>query len=96
MFQPLNDNVLVRIETEFSTEEGILLPEIRDNIHEKGIVVAVGNGLRGADNKRVPIDVSVGDRIYFSKYATATVEYKDEGGETLYIVKEQDIHGILK
>jgi chaperonin GroES len=96
-FQPLNDNILVSIQDDSKTADGLIVPGIADSIHARGIVVAVGNGLRKEDGSRVPIDVVEGDLIFFSKYSTNSVEYKDdETGETLFIIKECDVYGVLK
>ncbi len=92
---PLNDSVLVRIEEAPQPADGIILPQIGDNINAKGVVLAVGKGIRKEDGTRVPIDLVVGDRIFFSKYATSAVAYKADDGEILYLIKEGDVHGTL-
>ena len=53
---------------------------------QEGTVVAVGAGRVTDDGKRVPVDVSVGDTVVYSKYAGT--EYKE--GETEYLVVRED------
>lgn len=92
---PLNDTVLIRIQEEPKSTDGIILPQIGDQINARGIVIAVGKGFRNEDGTRTPIDLTVGDCVFFSKYATSAVEYETDDKEKLYLINEQDIHGTL-
>ena len=66
---PLEDHILVEaIEEENKTKSGILLPESKEK-PSKGKVVAVGNGKILDNGTRAPIDVKVGDIVYFTKYS---------------------------
>lgn len=92
-FQPLQDRVLIkRINIEEKTKGGIFIP---DNAREKpleGEVIAVGPG-KLIDNKRVELDVKVGDRVLFAKYSETEINIQNE---KFLLIKEDDILGIVK
>ena len=60
----------------------------------EGEVVAVGPGKRGDDGERVPMDVKVGDRVCFKKYAPD--EFELEKDDTVLLLAESDILAIVK
>ena len=92
MLKPLGDRVVIRVlEQEEKTASGIFLPDTAKEKPSQGEVVAVGPGKLQDDGKRVALDVKVGDKIIFSKYAGTEVKY--EGTEYL-IVSERDILAI--
>ncbi|MCK6555006.1 co-chaperone GroES [Candidatus Binatia bacterium] len=92
--RPLQDRVIVtRIEDEEKTKGGIIIPDTAKEKPQQGKVVAVGKGKVGDDGKVIPLDVKVGDRILFGKYAGS--EVKLEGEEHL-IMREDDILGVLE
>lgn len=94
---PLGDRVLLK---PLSVEEmgtvssfGIIIPEtVNKEKPEQGVVVAVGPGKIGDDNVRVPVSVSVGDRVVFSKYGFDEVKVK---GVEYYLVSEANILAII-
>jgi chaperonin GroES len=91
--KPLNDRVLVlRVEEEQKTAGGIIIPDTAKEKPQEGKVVAIGSGKVDEDGKRVPLEVKVGDRILFSKYAGT--EIKIDGVEHIFM-REDDILGIL-
>lgn len=93
-FRPLHDRVVVRrIDEEARTSGGIIIPDTAKEKPQRGEIVAVGPGSRGDDNKVVPLDVKVGDRILFGKWSGTEVKI---GGEELLIMKENDILGVLE
>ena len=61
-------------------------------IRDRGEVLAVGPGKRDDAGKLIPMDVKVGDRVLFGKYAGQTV--KVDGQEYL-VMREEDIMGVL-
>ncbi len=92
--RPLNDRILVkRLEEEEKTKGGIIIPDTAKERPQEGEVIAVGNGRVLEDGKRIPLEVKVGDRIIFSKYAGT--EVKIEGEEHL-IIREDDVLGIIE
>ena len=69
--KPLGDRVVVKpSDKEEKTKSGILLPDTAKEKPQEGMVEAVGNGrLNENTGKREPVDLSVGDRVIYSKYA---------------------------
>ena len=91
--RPLHDRVIVkRLETERMTASGIVLPDSTGEKPDQGEVLAVGPGKRDEAGKLIPMDVKVGDRVIFGKYAGQTVKF--EGKEYL-VMREEDIMGVL-
>lgn len=96
--KPLGDRVVVRQLTEeeagTKSASGIIIPDtVSKEKPEQGIVIAVGEGKWDEDGeKRIPMDVTVGDRIIFSKYGYDEVKV---GGEELFIVSSSSILGII-
>ncbi|MCA9390435.1 co-chaperone GroES [candidate division WWE3 bacterium] len=89
--QPLGDKLLVRpYSKEEKTESGIILPETSSKERpEEGEVLAMGNGARDDSGKLIPIeDVTVGDRVVFTKYGPQEIKVD---GEELLIVSIKDI-----
>ncbi|MGA8242849.1 MAG: co-chaperone GroES [Desulfobacterales bacterium] len=92
--KPMNDRVLVlRVEEEQKTAGGIIIPDTAKEKPQEGKVIAVGSGKVGEDGKRVALEVKVGDRVLFSKYAGTDI--KVDGVEHVFM-KEDDILGVLE
>ena len=90
-FSPLGERVVVKPQdqNEERRPSGIILPDTAKEKPQEGEVVAVGPGRATEDGKaRVPMEIKVGDRIIYSKFAGT--EYKDEDKEYL-ILRESDI-----
>jgi chaperonin GroES len=86
--QPLGDRVVVQaIEAEQVTASGIVLPDTAAEKPQRGKVVAVGEG-RYEDGKRVPVGVTAGDEVIYSKYGGTEIKVD---GEDLLILRESDI-----
>nr|NNM89286.1 co-chaperone GroES [Bacilli bacterium] len=93
MIKPLGDRVVLRaVEREEKTASGIVLPDTAKEKPQEAEVVAVGSG-RYEDGKLVAVDVKVGDRVIFSKYAGTEVKY--DGVEYL-VVRESDILAVVE
>jgi chaperonin GroES len=91
--RPLGDRVWVEpIEQEEVTASGIILPETAKEKPQQGKVLAVGLGVRNDKGERQPLDVKVGDRVLFAKYAGT--EIKQDGTKYL-IMRESDILAIV-
>ena len=76
MIKPLGDRVVIRVlEQEEKTASGIFLPDTAKEKPSQGEVVAVGTGKLQDNGTRTPLEVSVGDKIIFSKYAGTEVKY---------------------
>ena len=93
---PLHDQVVVRPkELAGMTQAGFHRPDtVAKEKPMEGEVVAVGPGKRGDDGERVPMDVKVGDRVCFKKYAPD--EFELEKDDTVLLLAESDILAIVK
>lgn len=90
--KPLGDRVVIKkLEAEEKTKGGIVLPGQAKEQPLMAEVVAVGPGAV-EDGKTIPMDVKVGDRVIFSKYAGTEIKYD---GEEYTIVSQRDILAIL-
>lgn len=93
MMKPLGDRVIIRIvEKAEKTQSGIFLPDTAKEKPSEGEVIAVGNGKIYDNGQRVPLEVKVGDKVMFSKYAGT--EFKLDGADHL-VLSERDILAIL-
>lgn len=93
MLKPLGDRVIIElVESEEKTASGIVLPDTAKEKPQEGKVVAVGTGRVLDNGERISLEVAVGDRIIFSKYAGTEVKY--DGTEYL-ILRESDILAII-
>jgi chaperonin GroES len=91
--KPLGDRVVVRpLNNEQTTKSGIVLPDTAKEKPQQGEVLAAGSGRVKDDGERVPMDVKVGDKVLFAKYAGT--EFKLES-EELLILSEKDILAIV-
>jgi len=92
--RPLQDRILVeRVEEAKTTKGGIIIPDSAKEKPAEGKVTAVGNGKRGEDGKRVPLDIKKGDRILFSKYGGTDVTIDEE---EYLIMREDDVLGVIE
>jgi len=88
-FQPLGDRVVIKpSDEEEVTKGGLILPDTAKEKPQEGEVLAVGPGRVDDSGKRVPMEVKVGDKVVYSKYA-GTEFIEDD--EELLIVRESDI-----
>ena len=87
--KPLGDRLIVRaIEEEETTASGLVLPDTAKEKPQRGKVLAVGDGKVADDGKRVPIDVSDGDEVLYSKYGGTEITVD---GEELLVLRESDV-----
>ena len=92
--RPLHDRVIVkRLDNERTTASGIVIPESATEKPDQGEVLAVGTGKRTEDGKVLPMDVKVGDKVLFGKYAGQTV--KVDGDEVL-VIREDEILAVIQ
>jgi chaperonin GroES len=91
--RPLQDRLVVRrVEEEEKSKGGIIIPDTAKEKPIEGEVIAVGNGKVTEKGEVRPLDVKVGDRVLFGKYAGT--EVKIEGDEVL-ILREDDVLGVI-
>ncbi len=92
--RPLHDRVIVRrLEQETKTASGIFIPDNAAEKPDQGEIVAVGPGKRDDNGKQIALDVKVGDKVLFGKYAGQTVKVS---GEELLVMREEDIMGVVE
>ena len=95
--QPIGDKVLVRPqEVEQKTASGIFIPDtVKKEKMMTGVVVAVGTGRVSETGTRIPLSVSVGDTIYFSRGWDEDGSKFPWKGEEYYLVSEGDIKAVI-
>ena len=92
--KPLFDRVLVkRVDPEEKVKGGIIIPDTAKEKPMEGKVIAVGTGKLDDNGKRIPLEVKVGDRILFGKYAGTEIKIDDEEH---IILPEHEILGIVQ
>lgn len=93
--RPLNDYILVKsISKEEVTSSGIILPDTVDKERpEHGEVVAVGPGKMLETGSRAPIDVQVGQKVMFKKFAPDPVKVE---GEEYLVIRNDDIVAVIE
>ena len=93
--RPLHDRLIIRRqEEERTTASGIVIPESASaEKPDQGVVEAVGNGKLLDDGNVRKLDVNVGDKVLFGKYAGQAVKVD---GDELLVMKEEDVMGIIE
>jgi len=93
--RPLHDRVIVkRKEDERKTASGIVIPDSANTEKpDQGEVIAVGPGKKDDQGKLIALDVKVGDRVLFGKYAGQSVKVE---GEEVLVMREEDIMGVIE
>ncbi len=92
--RPLYDRVLIkRIEEPTQTASGLFLPDSATEKPSEGEILAIGNGRLADDGTVSPLQVQVGDRVVFGKYAGTEIKID---GEDRLILREDDILGVIE
>lgn len=92
--QPLGDRVVIKvIEAEEKTKSGIVLPDTAKERPQEGEVKAVGTGRVSDSGEKIPLEVSVGDRVIYAKYAGTEIKID---GEEYLLISERDILAVVK
>ena len=93
-FRPLQDRVLIRrLDQDEKTTGGIIIPDTAKEKPVEGEVIAAGPGARDEKGELQPLDLKVGDRVLFGKWAGTEVKID---GEDLVIMKESDVLGVIE
>ena len=91
--KPLEDRILVRPEEgQETTVSGIVIPDTAKEKPQEGTVLAIGPGKRSDSGELIPMDVSVGDRVMYSKYGGTEIKVD---GEELLILSSRDVLAIV-
>ncbi len=92
--RPLGDRVVIKpTPREEMTKSGIVLPDTAKEKPQEGEILSVGPGKTLDDGKRESMDVSVGQKVLYAKYAGT--EFKVDGDELL-IVSQKDILAVVE
>lgn len=92
--RPLHDRVVIkRMEEERTTPGGIVIPDSAAEKPVRGEVLAVGKGKILENGDVRPLDVKVGDKVLFGKYAGTEIKID---GEDLLVMREEDIVAIVE
>ena len=92
--RPLHDRVIIkRLDQESKTASGIIIPDAAAEKPDQGEILAVGTGKKDESGKVIPLDVKVGDRVLFGKYAGQTVKVD---GDELLVMREEDIMAVVQ
>ena len=92
--RPLHDRVIVRrMEEERTSAGGIVIPDSATEKPAQGEVLAAGKGKVNEKGDVTPLDVKVGDKVLFGKYAGSEVKVE---GEELLVMREEDIMGVIE
>jgi chaperonin GroES len=92
--RPLGDRVVIKpTPREEMTKSGIVLPDTAKEKPQEGEIIAAGPGKIGDDGKREPMDVSVGQKVLYAKYAGTEFKVEDE---ELLIVSQKDILAVVE
>ena len=87
--QPLGDRIIVEpLEEEATTSSGIVLPDTAKEKPQRGRVIAAGAGQRNDTGEIVPMEVTVGDEIIYSKYGGTEIKL---GADDVLILRESDV-----
>ena len=91
--KPLEDRIVVKsVEAEQTTASGLVIPDTAKEKPQEGEVLAIGPGRIDDNGNRVPLDVTVGDRVIYSKYGGTEIKH---GGEEYLILSARDVLAIV-
>jgi chaperonin GroES len=91
--KPLEDRIVIQVlESEQTTASGIVIPDTAKEKPQEGTVLAVGPG-RFENGERLPLDISEGDTVIFSKYGGTEVRY---GNEDYLILSARDVLAVVQ
>ncbi len=91
--KPLGDRVFVKVSaSEEKTAGGLYLPDTAKEKPQVGEVVALGPGKRNDDGSRQELEIKVGDKVLYSKYAGTDVKL---GTEEYVLLSEKDILAVV-
>ena len=93
--KPLEDRLVIKVvEAEQTTASGLVIPDTAKEKPQEGEVLAVGPGrFNESGNQRVPLDISTGDVVVFSKYGGTEVKYN---GEDYLILSARDVLAVVE
>lgn len=92
--RPLDDRVLIKVvEFEDTTPGGIILPDTAKEKSNRGVIVAAGPGKVADDGTRTSLEVKIGQKVIYGKYAGTELK---TGNEKYLLVREDDILAVIE
>ena len=92
--RPLHDRIVItRVPEETKTSGGLFIPDSAKEKPARGKVIAVGEGKRDNEGKRIAPDVKAGDEVLFGKYAGTEIKLD---GEAHIVLNESDILAVIE
>ena len=92
--KPLEDRIVVQAnEAETTTASGIVIPDTAKEKPQEGTVLAVGPGRVDDSGNRIPLDVSIGDVVLYSKYGGTEIRY---AGEDYLVLSARDVLAVIE
>ena len=92
--KPLEDRIVVQtLDAEQTTASGLVIPDTAKEKPQEGEVLAVGPGRVDDNGNRVPLDISVGDKVIYSKYGGTEVKFS---GEDYLILSARDVLAVVE
>lgn len=92
--RPLHDRVVIkRLEEERTSPGGIVIPDTAAEKPIRGEVIAVGNGKQLDNGEIRPLDVAIGDKVLFGKFAGTEVKI---GDDDLLVMREDDVMAVIE
>ncbi len=91
--KPLEDRIVVRtLEAEQTTASGLVIPDTAKEKPQEGEVLAVGPGRVSDSGSRIPLDISVGDTVIYSKYGGTEIKHS---GDEYLILSARDVLAVI-
>ena len=92
--KPLEDRIVIQqVEAEQTTASGLVIPDTAKEKPQEGEVVAVGPGRIDDNGNRVPLDITVGDKVLYSKYGGTEVKVS---GEDYLVLSARDVLAVVE
>jgi chaperonin GroES len=92
--KPLEDRIVVQaLEAETTTASGIVIPDTAKEKPQEGTVIAVGPGRVDEKGNRIPVDVSEGDVVLYSKYGGTEIKY---AGQEYLVLSARDVLAVIE
>jgi len=92
--KPLGDRIVVeQLEAEAKTKGGIIIPDTAKEKPQEGKVIAIGKGRVDNNGKLIPMEVKVGDKVLYGKYAGTEITL--DGNEYM-ILREEDVLAVIQ
>ena len=91
--KPLEDRLVVKpLDAEQTTASGLVIPDTAKEKPQEGEVLAIGPGRIDDNGNRVPLDVSVGDKVIYSKYGGTEVKF---GADEFLVLSARDVLAVV-